>query len=151
MQDDADNNTSPPALTFKHQALAVAGFTALAGVVLFFFLLSPGSGQPAEGQGPRPAYFVPGNERAASLRLERIERRHFHTETVTDGYIAANGGWSAAATAAGNSSPGTPVLAGQSADLLQAESDLVTARAQLRTATANEDRQHKLYQTDGAA
>lgn len=144
MQDDTEKDVRYIPLAFKHQALAVAGFAALAGAAMFFLLLSPGNGQPSGAEPRKPAYFLPDKEQAGAMRLETVLRRSFHTETIADGYVAANGSWGAAA-------PGTPVLAGQSADILQAENDLVTGRAQLRNATANEERQRKLYQTDGAA
>jgi cobalt-zinc-cadmium efflux system membrane fusion protein len=84
------------------------------------------------------------------MRSEIVRTRMFQTETVTDGYIAANGGWTAV-SARGSAAHGMPVLQGQSADLIQAEGDLATAQAQFVTAAANERRQHGLYQADGAS
>ena len=80
-----------------------------------------------------------------------IGTRSFHTETLTEGYVAANGQWSATGTPSRRQAGGMPVLAGQSSDLLQAENDLATAAAQLRAARAAEQRQHKLFEADGAA
>jgi cobalt-zinc-cadmium efflux system membrane fusion protein len=84
------------------------------------------------------------------LRIQTIGHRVFHTDIVTDGYVAPNGGFSHSdvhTPLAHN----LPVLAGQATDLLQAEGDLVTANAQYRAAETNEKRQHALFESDGAA
>lgn len=151
MQDDADKGGSPLPLSAGYQALTVAGFAAIAGLALAFLFLDSGKSQSAGAQGAEPAYFVPDSGQAASMRLATIELRSFHDETIADGYVAANGGWSVAGTLAGHLPPGMPVLAGQSADLLQAQSDLGTAAAQLRVARINEQRLRKLFEADGAA
>jgi len=151
MQADGDKGGGPLPLSAGYQALTVAGFAAIAGLALAFLFLDSGKSQSAGAQGAKPAYFVPDSGQAASMRLAVIGLRSFHDETITDGYVAANGGWSAAGAPTGHLAPGMPVLAGQSSDLLQAESDLGTAAAQLRVARINEQRQHKLFETDGAA
>jgi cobalt-zinc-cadmium efflux system membrane fusion protein len=74
--------------------------------------------------------------------VQTVGVRSFNTQIVTDGYVAANGGGAA------NS---LPVLPGQASDMLQAENDLASAQVQYRNAAAAEDRQHKLYQSEGAA
>ena len=154
MQNDADGRDNPLSLSPKYQALTVAGFAIAMGLAISLvslLLLVPNSGRSAEGQGPKPTYFVPSTEQASSMHLETVGLRRFYTETIADGYVAANGGWGAKVWLPKNVAPGIPVLATQSSDLLQAGSDLMTAEAQLRIATVNEERQRKLYQVDGAA
>src|SRR6185437_8212398 len=84
-------------------------------------------------------------------QFEIVRTQTFQTETVTDGYVTVNGGWTAASAPPGSVAHGIPVLQGQSADLIQAEGDLATARAQLVAAAANERRQYALYKADGAS
>lgn len=151
MQNDADQGRNSSPLSAKRQFVAVAGFAAAMAMAMALLMLEPGRGESASGQASKPTYFVPSNEQAAAMRVVTIALRNFHTETQTEGYVAANGRWSVAEEAAGHDVPGIPVLAGQSSDLLQAESDLATAAAQLHTAKAAEQRQHKLYLVDGAA
>lgn len=125
--------------------MGAAALAAATAVLLF--LLGPGHGEaPPTG---RLARFVPSGQQSAAMQFQTVSTRSFQTETVTDGYVAANGGWTSSATAPVGR--GMPVLQGQSADMIQAEGDLATARAQLVAARANEQRQHALYQADGAA
>jgi cobalt-zinc-cadmium efflux system membrane fusion protein len=151
MQENPDKSASPLYLSARYQVLTVAGFAAVAALALALLFLGPGNGESASEQLSKPTYFVPDSGQAASMRLATIETRSFHNETITDGYVAANGAWSAAGAPAARLAAGMPVLAGQSADLLQGESDLATAAAQLRNAQTNEQRQHKLFEADGAA
>ena len=151
MTTDADEKSGARPLGIKYQLLTVAGFAAVAGLALALLLLNSGNGESASGQASKPTYFVPSNEQLASLHVVTIGTRSFHTETLTEGYVAANGRWSAAGAPSPRQAGGMPVLAGQSSDLLQAENDLATAAAQLRVARAVEQRQHKLFEADGAA
>ena len=128
--------------------VGAAALAAAAGVLLF--LLMPGHGAAPE-PGRRMARLVPGVQQSSAMQFETVRTRTFQTETVTDGYVTANGGWTLASAPAGAVGRGVPVLQGQSADLIQAEGDLATARAQLVAAAANERRQHALYQADGAS
>jgi cobalt-zinc-cadmium efflux system membrane fusion protein len=131
--------------------LALAAIAGLA--ISAFVLLGAGSGMSQTMQEPgRLPQFMPTGEQRASLQMETVTTRVFHTEIVTDGYVAPNGGF----TASGLSSRSRmvndlPILPGQSSDVLQAENDLTNAKAQFRTADANEKRQHALYDTGGAA
>ena len=148
--------TNPPApvrhgLSAHKQiyALAVlAGLALLAVLGAFFWDVGAPAG-PAPAQG-KLASFVPTSQQLSSLNIRTVQRRLFSTRIVTDGYVAPNGGF-AAGGANGTVRDGLPMLAGQSSDVLQAESDLVTASAQYRAAAANESRQHQLYDAQGAA
>lgn len=128
--------------------VGAAALAAATGVLLF--LLVPGQGAAPEA-GHRMARLVPGDRQSSAMQFEVVRTRTFRTETVTDGYVTANGGWTAASAPLGPVVHGIPVLQGQSADLIQAEGDLTTAQAQLVAAAANERRQHALYQADGAS
>jgi len=130
--------------------VAVAVAAAFGAGILFLggaiFGHGDAKAQPAQQQLSR---FIPPKQQLASLEIQPVPLRVFNTEIVTDGYIAPNGGF-----AAGGSGPvqnGSPILPGQSSDVLQAENDLSTANAQYALTQKNEKRQHALYQTDGAA
>jgi membrane fusion protein, heavy metal efflux system len=148
VQNDRTNEVSRAPLSLRSQGVLVgaAALVAVAGVLLF--LLMPGQGAAPES-GRRMVRLVPGAQQSSAMQFETVRTRVFQTETVTDGYVAANGGWASSASA--SVGRGMPVLQGQSADMIQAEGDLATARAQLVAARANEQRQHALYQADGAA
>jgi membrane fusion protein, heavy metal efflux system len=128
--------------------LAAAVFVAIGTLFLggAIFGHSEAKAQPAQAQLSR---FIPPKQQLAALDIQAVPLRIFHTEIVTDGSIAPNGGFAAGAD--GQVQNGSPILPGQSSDMLAAESDLSTARAQYLQARKNEQRQHALYQTDGAA
>jgi cobalt-zinc-cadmium efflux system membrane fusion protein len=149
-----EDDMRPLGLPLRQQITGVAVVAAIALVaVLFFLFVRGGDSAPAPSAPqvttPKLVTFVPTSRQLATLQLQPVGRRIFHTEIVTDGYVAPNGGL--AANAGGAVAAGLPVLAGQSSDLLQAESDLVTASAQFRLAQANEARQHQLFDSEGAA
>jgi cobalt-zinc-cadmium efflux system membrane fusion protein len=125
-------------------AIAVAVVT---GVLLFRLM-------PVWGQSPASdehmARLVSGAQGNPAMPFETVGVKIFQTETLADGYVAANGGWTSSA-ASTMTAQGMPVLQGQSADLIQAEGDLATSHAQFVAANANEQRQHALYQADGAS
>ncbi|HET7085899.1 MAG TPA: efflux RND transporter periplasmic adaptor subunit [Rhizomicrobium sp.] len=151
MTNDVDEKAGLRPLSTRYQLFTLAAFAVVAALSLILLVLNSASGQSSGGQTGRPVYFVPTGEQAAAMRLVKIGLYNFRDETITDGYVAANGGWRVSGTPADSIAPGVPVLAGQSSDLLQAESDLVAASAQLRTARATEERQHKLFEAEGAA
>ena len=155
MQNDAREKPQLLGLSGKQQIFALALLAAIAVLTAVYFGLGrQGTGASQVGM-PRlitsvsnAGTFTPTPGQLTALRFERVGRRTFHTEIVTEGYIAPNGGF---ATSGGPVRNGLPVLAGQSSDVLQTESDLVTAGAQYRAAEANETRQHQLYDAQGAA
>ena len=151
MQDGAqkEENWAPawPARTQIYVVAALAGCAALAWLFVYLLQTGPDSALPS---APRLAVFVPTSEQRARLQIQTVGHRIFHTEIVTDGYVAPNGGF-ALAGAQRSIAHGLPVLSGQSSDMLQAETDLATARAQFSAAQANEKRQHDLFESEGAA
>ncbi len=149
MQNDRTNEVPRAPLSPWVQGVLVGAAALAAGAGVLLFLLMPGQGAPDSGR--RMARLVPGVQQSSAMQFETVRTRTFQTETVTDGYVAANGGWTLASAPPGAVARGVPVLQGQSADLIQAEGDLATARAQLVAAAANEQRQHALYRADGAS
>ena len=149
MQDDIVDQASSRRLPLRAQAMLVGCLAAAAAVAATFFLLRPGKGAEPQAETRPPRLMTDGRQGGAQ-QYEIVRLQNFQTETLTDGYVAPNGGWSSAGRTVLRG-PGIPVLQGQTADLIQAEADLATARAQLVAASANERRQHALYQADGAS
>jgi cobalt-zinc-cadmium efflux system membrane fusion protein len=158
MQNDAQEKPQLLGLSGKQQVFALALLAAIAVLTAIYF----GLGRQGTGasQAAMPSLitsdsnadaFRPTPSQLASLQFERVGRRIFHTEIVTEGYVAPNGGLAAAGPAGGPVAKGYPMLAGQSSDVLQSESDLATASAQFRLAQANEARQRALFESEGAA
>jgi len=147
-----DGKRSSRAWPAVRQIQIVAGLAILAGLtILLIAILGAGSGLSQTATRPLPK-FLPSGQQRASLQIQTVPTRVFHTEIVTDGYVAANGGYAAPGLASeGKITRGLPFLASQSGDVLQAESDLVTAKAQVRIAQTNEKRQRALYNTGGGA
>lgn len=129
-------------LTRRQQGLIVGGLGAacLVLAVLIFTNARRVSQIPSE----TGSHFTPSDAQLRSFAVQTVALHNFHTEIVTDGYVAAGGG---GASSAG----GLPILPSQASDTLQAENDLASAQVQYRNAAAAEDRQHKLYQIEGAA
>jgi len=125
-------------LSHRHQGIAVAGLGAAA--LAAAMLMLAGSRSMSQPSAAPVAHFVPSDEQLRSFAVQTVAARTFRTQIVTDGYVAA-----------GTGKAGGPVLPAQASDMLQAENDLAAARIQYRNAAAAEDRQHKLFQIQGAA
>jgi cobalt-zinc-cadmium efflux system membrane fusion protein len=126
-------------LSHRHQGFVVAGLAAVA--LATAMLMLAGSRSLSQPSTDSVAHFVPNDQQLRSFAVQTVALRAFRTQIVTDGYVAAGTG----------KTRGGPVLPAQAGDMLQAENDLATARVQYRNAAAAEDRQHKLYQIQGAA
>ncbi|MGH6828116.1 MAG: efflux RND transporter periplasmic adaptor subunit [Rhizomicrobium sp.] len=154
MNQNSQNASHSYALPRRLQVLILGALfiiVLVAGLVLGMNGMIFGHGQAvAEPVPPKLSRFVPAKQQLAALDIERVGLHLFRTEIITDGYIAPNGGFSAPG-AVGRVQEGSPILAGQSNDVLQAQSDLATAMGQYRLADSNERRQHALYRADGAA
>jgi cobalt-zinc-cadmium efflux system membrane fusion protein len=153
MSEQQENRATPYALPRRQQVLilgALAAVTAFAVGLLFLGGAIFGHGEAkAQAAQPQLSRFIPPKQQLAALEIEPVPLYIFHNEVITDGTIAANGGFAPAG--GGQVQNGAPILQGQSGDVLQAESDLATAHAQYEMAAKTEKRQHALYQTDGAA
>ena len=151
MQNSAQTEENPaPSWSARTQVIVVAVLAAAAALAVFFLYFLPSRSGPETAPAPRLASFIPSSEQRARLQIQTVGHRVFHTDIVTEGYVAPNGGFALSGTRI-SAAHGLPVLTGQSSDMLQAESDLATASAQFRAADANEKRQHALFESDGAA
>jgi membrane fusion protein, heavy metal efflux system len=151
------------------------------GVVLVVFVAGPavlhllGLGRPAETAETEPQVegraFKPTEKQWATLKIQPVEDRVFQNAAETDGKIALDddlvtpvfspysGRVTRLLVKAGDTvKRGDPLFAVQATELAQAQNDLITAvaglktaRAQLTLADTNEKRQHALYQAQGAA
>jgi cobalt-zinc-cadmium efflux system membrane fusion protein len=151
------------------------------GVVLIVFVAGPavlhllGLGSPAETTEAAPQVegraFKPTDKQWATLKIQPVEERVFQNAAETDGKIALDddlvtpvfspysGRVTRLLVKAGDAvKKGDPLFAVQATELAQAQNDLITAvaglktaRAQLNLADINEKRQHALYQAQGAA
>jgi membrane fusion protein, heavy metal efflux system len=151
------------------------------GVVVIVFVAGPavlhmlGLGSPAETTEAAPQVqgraFKPTDRQWATLKIQPVKDRVFQNAAESDGKIAINedlvtpvfspytGRVTRLMVKAGDTvKRGDPLFAVQATELAQAQNDLITAVAGLRTARAqltlaetNEKRQHALYQAQGAA
>jgi membrane fusion protein, heavy metal efflux system len=151
------------------------------GVVLIVFVAGPaalhllGLGSPTETTEAAPQVegraFKPTDKQWATLKIHPVEDHVFQNAAETDGKIALDddlvtpvfspysGRVTQLLVKAGNTvEKGDALFAVQATELAQAQNDLITAvaglktaRAQLNLADTNEKRQHALYQAQGAA
>src|ERR1700733_8918723 len=151
------------------------------GVVLIVFVAGPavrhllGLGSPAETTEAAPQVegraFKPTDKQWATLKIQPVEDRVFKNAAETDGKIAIDddlvtpvfspytGRVTRLLVKAGDTvKKGDPLFAVNATELAQAQNDLITAvaglktaRAQLNLADTNEKRQHALFQAQGAA
>lgn len=146
---------------------AVIAIGFLAGPAL---LRSPAQ-PPTETPAPSGAAFTATSRQWATLKIQTVEDRVFQPGVETDGKIAQDDDRVTPvlspysghvirliAVAGDRVQRGDPLFAIQATELAQAQNDLITAVAGLRTATAqlnlaatNEKRQHALYLAQGAA
>jgi cobalt-zinc-cadmium efflux system membrane fusion protein len=113
---------------------------------------------------PATASFVPTPQQLLSLAIKPVESRMFRTETATDGTIALDDDLTTPvfspfsgrvtkifAKLGDRVAMGAPLMMVEASEFVQAQSDLITAKAQFNLAETNEKRQHELYQAEGAA
>jgi cobalt-zinc-cadmium efflux system membrane fusion protein len=150
-------------------AIVAAGLIAVLFVVPAVMGLAAPGGAPAAD--PAPAPFKPTDQQWAGLKIAPVLRRDFTPQLETEGRIALDDDYSTPvfspysgrvtrvlARAGDVVAAGAPLFAVLSPELAQAENDMITAlatlrtaRAQLELATANETRQHQLFLGHGAA
>jgi cobalt-zinc-cadmium efflux system membrane fusion protein len=150
------------------------------GVVLIIFVAGPavrhllGLKTPAETEAPSQVEgqaFKPTDKQWATLKIQPVADRVFQNAAETDGKIAIDddlvtpvfspytGRVTRLLVKAGDTvKKGDPLFAVNATELAQAQNDLITAvaglktaRAQLTLADTNEKRQHALFQAQGAA
>jgi membrane fusion protein, heavy metal efflux system len=113
---------------------------------------------------PAAATFIPTPQQLLNLVIKPVESLTFRAETVTDGYIAVDDDITTpvfspfsgrvtkiVAKLGDRVEKGVPLMMVEASEFVQAQSDLITARAQFNLAETNEKRQHELYEAEGAA
>jgi cobalt-zinc-cadmium efflux system membrane fusion protein len=154
------------------QGLLVLAFAATLCTLLFVLPAVVGLAAPATADAPPDTgAFKPTDQQWAGLKVQRVARQDVAALVQTDGRIALDDDFSTSvfspysgrvtrviARAGDVVAAGAPLFAVQSNELAQAQNDMVTALAALRTAhaqldlaTANESRQHQLFLGHGAA
>jgi cobalt-zinc-cadmium efflux system membrane fusion protein len=154
------------------QGLAVLIFAAALCTALFVLPAVVGhAASTTDDAAPDSGAFRPTDQQWAGLKVQRVARQDVAALVQTDGRIALDDDFSTSvfspysgrvtrviARAGDVVAAGAPLFAVQSNELAQAQNDMVTALAALRTAhaqldltTANESRQHQLYLGHGAA
>jgi cobalt-zinc-cadmium efflux system membrane fusion protein len=151
----------------------------VAALVIGGFLLGPEFGRlvapratQQEATAPlAPGTFRPTAQQWAALKIVRIEARPFRDAHQTDGPIATDDDLTTPvfspysgrvtklfAKAGDDVAQGAPLFAVQATEFVQAQNDLISAAATLRTAHAqlnlaqtSEKRQHQLYLAQGGA
>ena len=111
-----------------------------------------------------PGTFKPTDKQWATLTIATVPARTFRNEHITDGAIALDDDlvtpvfspYSGRVTRiiakpGDHVERGAPLFAIAASEFTQAESDLLSARAQYDLAVTNESRQHELYEAQGAA
>ncbi len=157
------------ALPVRRQILIVGlASVALLGAFGFWFLstapAAPGTTAKAVDAQPARASFMPTREQMADLTIEPVSMMTFRSETLTDGSIALDedlttpvfspfsGRVTRVSAKLGDHVPkGASLLEIEASEFSQAQSDLITARAQRDLAATTEKRQHDLYDSQGAA
>ena len=166
----------PRALSRRSQIVIVAVVFALvtgglvAGPTLYR-LVVPQAPQAEASAAPAPGTFRPTAQQWAALKIAPIEAMSFRDAHVTDGIIAIDDDLTTPvfspysgrvtklfAKAGDDVTQGAALFAVQATEFVQAQNDLIstsatlrTARAQLNLAQTNERRQHELYLGQGAA
>ena len=108
--------------------------------------------------------FMPTPEQLAGLAIQPASMITFRAETVTDGSIALDEDLTTpvfspfsgrvtkvAAKLGDHVTNGAPLMEIEASEFSQAQSELITAKAQYDLAATNEKRQHDLYDAQGAA
>ena len=108
--------------------------------------------------------FTPTSEQLAGLTIAPTSMTTFRAETLTDGLIALDEDLTTpvfspfsgrvtkvAAKLGDHVTKGAPLMEIEASEFSQAQSELITAKAQYDLAATNEKRQHDLYDAQGAA
>ena len=148
------------ALSLRRQILIVIAVAAMAAALLATALLNPAAPETA----PRDPDVSANPALLRGLIIKPVERMTFRTETLTDGYIAIDDDLTTPvfspfsgrvtrviAKLGDRVQKGSPLMMVQATEFVQAQSDLITARAQFNLAETTEKRQHELYDAQGAA
>ena len=159
-------------LSIATQGAMLGIFAAALAACLFVVPAIVGlAATPTDSDESSSVAFQPTAQQWAALKILRVGQTDYAPLVQTDGRIALNDDYSTPvfspytgrvtrvlAKAGDTVAAGAPLFAVLSPELAQAENDMIstlatlrTARAQLDLATANENRQHQLYLGHGAA
>ena len=175
----SDDPQPPKQMTYKSQIVILV---AVVGLALVIFIIGPAGYRQLTGTPPaeQATEMVPDSgsqtfkvtdKQWAALKVQSVEERIFQDASETDGKIAIDddlvtpvfspytGRITRLIARAGDMvNKGDPLFGIQATELAQAQNDLITAvaglrtaKAQLNLATTNEKRQHDLYTAQGAA
>ena len=171
---EADQPVPKPGRRFP-PLVQISAIVAVACVLAAVLFVLPAAVKPAstavETAAPPDGAFKPTDQQWAGLKVQRVLRSDFAPSVSTEGRIAIDDDLNTPlfspysgrvtrvfAHAGDVVAAGTPLFAVQSTELAQAQNDMVsalatlrTAHAQLELATINERRQHTLYLGHGAA
>jgi membrane fusion protein, heavy metal efflux system len=174
-----DKKLSPARLTRRSQGAILAATVGLAAII---FVVGPAGFRDLISAPPvqqvveparvnNPQAFRLTDRQWAALKIQPVAEHIFQDAAETDGRIATDDDLATPvfspfsgrvtrliAHAGDTVKKGDPLFGIQAAELAQAQNDLITAAAGLRTAkaqlnlaTTNEKRQHELYLAQGAA
>ncbi len=158
------NPIKVPILPVRSQVLAIVGIVLLVGAgILAAHFLGGAPAAPAPQPAP-PGTFRPTKEQLATLAIAPAQAMSFRGEQITDGNIAYNDDTTTPvfspfsgqvtriiANLGDAVKKGDPLMVVAASEFAQARSNLITARAQVTLATANEKRLHALYDAKAAA
>jgi cobalt-zinc-cadmium efflux system membrane fusion protein len=151
--------------------IACIGAAVLVAVIIGLRLAPPVGSQPAAPATLPPGTFKPTEAQWKGFKIASVARIIFHSESVTEGNIAIDDDLTTpvyspysgrvvrlVARLGDVVERGAPLLSIEASEFVQAQNDLITALAAMRTAKAqqtqaqtNERRAHDLYLSQGGA
>jgi membrane fusion protein, heavy metal efflux system len=156
-----------PALSQQRQlrVLAIAATILIAAVLLIWLGIHLFTPPPPAEEAPPPAgSFRPTPEQLKTLTIEPVGERQFQGIEVTDGSIALNGDLTTPVYSPYSGrvtrviakpgdvlKKGAPLAAIDASEFVQAQNDLVAARAAEKLARTNETRKHGLFDAQGGS
>src|ERR1700680_797891 len=161
--DLASRATSNPARRFALAAAVLVVAGTLGTIIVKRYTASPEPGGTAPSNSPGGTFHLT-DEQLRSVAIEPVVTMEFHSEEVTDGKFAFNGDtltpvyspYSGRVTRV-IAAPGAVVKRGEplfeleASEYAQAETDLLTALAQLKLSTISEQRKHAAYDAHGGS
>lgn len=148
--------------------LAIVGGIVIVAISVLYFAIGGDTILASDTPPPLDAATIPRlitvPKGVENLTIKPVEQMMFRTETLTDGNIAIDEDLSTPvfspfsgrvdrviAKLGDHVEKGSPLMSVEANEFVQAQSDLIAARAQFDLAVTNEKRQHDLYDAQGAA
>ncbi len=167
---------APRALTVSRQLQILLGLAAIGALSIALMLgtnvvVTPASSVAQQATASGVTTFKPSREELAGLVIKPVEQMSFRPETETEGSIAIDDNLTTPvfsqltgrvtqliAKPGDYVAKGAPLLVVEASEIVQAQNDLIAAKsavnsahAQFDLARTNEQRQHALYDSEGAA